>query len=640
MRSKKIVAAAVIACCVASQAQLLEKPKKYEGSFVPVTKLESKDRMDPEVRKFVDAQKAKKSVRKQGVKSDILGRKGTNKSASVKDSVVYAVDEASTAKMKVLVGRVHQYTPTGMQGYRDDVRYDEKTKKVIYSINGKEMSKAEYEKKTAEWENKYEQKKPNRTAPVVKYLTAKQIEDEIASSDDVVIAALPEARSVASSSHYGENYYTADVMWGINGIKTEAFDNGYKGQNVGIHFPDVGCAKASYLNSSYYQELSCPNKNYAHATGVARILHSTAENAKLYGSDVKTATSANWLPSNPKSYSPQIMVGSNSYAFFTQWDSTKSHYVNTNDYTYYDYLMDDYIYNTHVTEFVAAGNYESDYMAGYYVTTPSKSVNSIAVGAVHPSLTGYTTNSGERRRGYEYKWYSLHLDPKLGNAKPEIANYTNFYFPGETPFVDPENHQWDGYMNGTSSSTPLSAAMAAVVMSQRSELKWHPEKVKAMFLAAGSIVPVNWDDFDYDNPHYSAHIPMYSKFIYSKNHVTGWASMTTNQMFGSGNTITLTENNIVKGKRYRVAIAWLSPADYVYANRNQSYYNLPQDIDLSVRVNGTWVDQSNSSDNPFEVIDFVAAQDGQATITIHLYRNSTPDAEISLGYSFVRVNQQ
>jgi hypothetical protein len=57
-------------------------------------------------------------------------------------------------------------------------------------------------------------------------------------------------------------------------------------------------------------------------------------------------------------------------------------------------------------------------------------------------------------------------------------------------------------------------------------------------------------------------------------------------------------------------------------------------------VNGTWVDQSNSSDNPFEVIDFVAAQDGQATITIHLYRNSTPDAEISLGYSFVRVNQQ
>jgi hypothetical protein len=370
MRSKKIVAAAVIACCVASQAQLLEKPKKYEGSFVPVTKLESKDRMDPEVRKFVDAQKAKKSVRKQVVKSDILGRKGTNKSASVKDSVVYAVDEASTAKMKVLVGRVHQYTPTGMQGYRDDVRYDEKTKKVIYSINGKEMSKAEYEKKTAEWENKYEQKKPNRTAPVVKYLTAKQIEDEIASSDDVVIAALPEARSVASSSHYGENYYTADVMWGINGIKTEAFDNGYKGQNVGIHFPDVGCAKASYLNSSYYQELSCPNKNYAHATGVARILHSTAENAKLYGSDVKTATSANWLPSNPKSYSPQIMVGSNSYAFFTQWDSTKSHYVNTNDYTYYDYLMDDYIYNTHVTEFVAAGNYESDYMAGYYVTTP------------------------------------------------------------------------------------------------------------------------------------------------------------------------------------------------------------------------------------------------------------------------------
>lgn len=119
-----------------------------------------------------------------------------------------------------------------------------------------------------------------------------------------------------------------------------------------------------------------------------------------------------------------------------------------------------------------------------------------------------------------------------------------------------------------------------------------------------------------------------------RNHVTGWHKKTQKVIFGNSDRRTITETNIVKGKRYRVAIAWMSRGSYVYYNGR-----LPQDFDMFVTVNGKRVAYSNSSVNPFEVIEFTANEDGYANITICVDHNDSPNDLISLGYSFVRINQ-
>ena len=140
MNSTKIVAAAVMACSIASQAQLLEKYEMPAKKSQSLAASETIDRMDPEVRKFVNNRKTKKVLRQKVVKSDLLGRKGASKSASVKDSVVYVTNSADTEKMRVIVSRISKDPFVDIDGYTDEVYYDENRKQLVYSFNGKQMN--------------------------------------------------------------------------------------------------------------------------------------------------------------------------------------------------------------------------------------------------------------------------------------------------------------------------------------------------------------------------------------------------------------------------------------------------------------------------------------------------------------------
>lgn len=70
MRSKEVIAAAVMACGIASQAQLLEKYEMPAKKSQSLAASETIDRMDPEVRKFVNNRK-RKVLRQKVVKSDL-----------------------------------------------------------------------------------------------------------------------------------------------------------------------------------------------------------------------------------------------------------------------------------------------------------------------------------------------------------------------------------------------------------------------------------------------------------------------------------------------------------------------------------------------------------------------------------------
>lgn len=608
----KIAVASALACCVSAQAQLLEGYQVKKEHKVSVEKQEKRDRADSKVRKFIENQKnAPKVIRKVASKSDILGRKGKDKNLNGRDSVAYIDNPSSRAKMRVLVGKLTSDVPAA-NGYVDDVRYDAESKKMIYSLNGREVSQSVYEKKVGEWRKKHTKEAANHASPVVQELTADEIEAKLASSEDVYVAEVKEHESFAYQTvvdTFGvrQNLVTTDVIFDLNKIRQYAHQKNYKGQKVGVYFSDLGCAKKSALGS-YYHDLGCATRDSLHATGVAKVLHETAPSASLYDYDYVygVSTGDNLYPDNPKAKG--IQIGSHSIG-----------YVDEGFYNLEDALLDEYSYFNLTTEFVSAGNLQYGTTLRK-VASPGKAVNAITVGAIQPSIT--TSSVG----GYSYMHYSQYGDSELENAKPEIANFTNFLFP---------NDNYVHSFTGTSASTPYSAGMAALLMSQDSaKYRDNPEKVKAAFLAAGSIKPKNADDFDYDNAYYTARIPMYHMFTKERMHTAGCHEVAESACMSNNGEYIQEEKNIVKGKRYRVAISWLSSAYHVFNNKK-----LPQDYDMYVTLNGKWIAGSNSSDNPFEVIEFTAKENGTLKAHVLSYRNDLPQYPVYLGYSFVRVNE-
>ncbi len=586
---KKFVLPLIVS--VVAYAQFLD------DKFVALPAFNPKSKMSEEVQLFVEKNKySEQKVAKKSLKTDVLGRKTL-------DSTVYVSDVFSDERMKVNVSFLCGQNSSFVKLFgRYEPGMSENEKK--YWLNNEEISEKLYFEKVHAAHQKEQRNIPACKKAYTDFLTAREIENLKNGPETVYISKHKEPRPASNDTIVGGIVFYRDSVIRIQSeIQTFAFPNGYKGNGIGIYFTETGCPNLNYVNQSLYQQGSvCYRGVRPHPTGVARVLQTTAPEAMIYGFDEVNA------PNNPLGYSVPIYIGSHSWSI-----------SDGSDYEIPDKEMDEYVWNYGLIEFVCAGN-KNETNETNYVTSPGKSVNAITVGAVLPD-------------NYYYANYTRWKNSVVGNQKPEVPNFSHFYFQGDTPFsvvVDNHTYTYNGTFYGTSASTPYTAAMAADVLSQHSFFKLHPELFKAVMLTGSTIQVANANSFDLDNYLKIKKIPQYSKMGWGTR--SAYWNGSNSDYFETDSSITFGETGIIAGKNYRIAISWLSNGSYVLYNNL-----LPQDIDLFVYQYGTLIASSTSSNNPFELVDFVAPMSGGITVSIKRVRNSGSDG-IKLGYNFLQVD--
>lgn len=462
--------------------------------------------------------------------------------------------------------------------------------------------------------------------------------------------------STKPSAFYGQDMFITAAQDTFFNINTLIRDNNFYyngiakkeyGQGIGIYFAEFAApanddntfVRLNYCDDAVYSLVS----NINHANRVARTISHLAKDATIYTID-KRCELANGtsFPERPDLMSPTpIYIGSHSYG-----NGRESGYSDEQKY------VDDYVYNNRVIEFASAGNFASKKNGtSNNVSGTARSLNVIAVGAALRNKSGQTLSNVSSIRNPTLDKTSTNTG--LEYDKPEIVNYSNLFFNKDPKHVYTaqtlnavKTQEFDPIFENTSSATPFTAGMVAVLLHQRQFYKWHPEVVKPLLLTASTKMLTSSEQQENDiadnhNKHIGLGIPNYSAMMQG-NRSRYWVGnnddfFVTESYKYEGNEqtkecITFTEGDITKGKTYRIAISWLSSGSSVVAK-----HKIPQDIDLYVSQEGvSKPESSTSSSNSFEFLEFKAKNNKPLTIRIVRYSNNNSD-RVMLGYNMYEL---
>lgn len=173
--------------------------------------------------------------------------------------------------------------------------------------------------------------------------------------------------------------------------------------------------------------------------------------------------------------------------------------------------------------------------------------------------------------------------------------------------------------------------MVTDLISKNPFYKWHPEVVKALLLTSGlsDILRNRYtkDNYNGGGSEVGMFRPNFSGMI-KGNRSRYWIG-DNNDFFKNG-PIKFVEKNLVKGKKYKLAISWLNSGIYQIANGR-----IQQDLDLSVAVpqaNGSKkYYRSMSYGNTFEMVEFETVTNDPITIEISRFANN--GGRVMLGYN-------
>lgn len=534
-----------------------------------------KSKVSPKVQEFLDIADSSAFKRTVSTKYDVLGRSQNGANTYVTSP------EYKKMKVSVVYRDVPQFC-----GQPHFARFDSDENK--FYINDTLLSEKKFFNKISDYEQKCEDVPSNFIAD----LTAAEIRSLLQGENHVLIQEILERNSLQENSSDDFIPYT-DVL-NLSGISVYAHSRGYNGSGITAYVSESDCPNTQYINTSNFvqHKTDCSGNIGSHITNMVDLFQKTAPGAVLH------EYNRNVNP-NPTQNGPVYDVGFLSGGF-----------SNRADYSGYDEELDNYINSNGMIVFVSAGN-QYDSLGSYYVSSPGKTLNAITIGAVSS-------------RTDRYNFFSRWNNSDIGNQKPEVLNYSDFDLLHNATFVDSYGNVFDGHSSGTSSATAYTAGLMANVLQQHPFFKRHPEMVKALFIA-GSTKPVSNYAFDEDNYTIAAKaLPLYQNMAWSTRSAY-WNG--SNSDFFVGDSISFNESGIVAGKRYRIAISWLTPGTYVTENRTIS-----QDLDLYVYQNDQIVARSFSAANPFEVVDFVATSSSDLRIKIYRYANSGIGG-IKLGYN-------
>jgi len=582
------------------------------------------NKVSPEVEKWMKEELSKSySSKIIEMKTDVKGRvKDVGLSANKTE---YKSVAEPKQKRKVIISDMHINEVEIEPVYTSQICYS--AGRCVYTYNGKEIAEKEYSDAMEKRNKKLDsQKKGKRSLPIpgvissgddrnwIALMTAKEISELIKNYKEL---AIEDYREPVPFANIGD---VLDKLLISANVASGAFINGYKGNGIGIYVMEPGCrdTKIPIVNISKYSNY-CSGGNSAygyHHSWVVNVLQYAAPLSHIYGFSTDGAysdpSSYSPHPPNPSSYNPPIMIGTHSYGVITK-DGT---------YIIPDAAMDNYIYEHGVINFVSAGNKDATYINSSsdttsFVTSPGKALNAITVGAVEPATMNYASYS---------KWKNSYV----GNNKPEVGMYTDLYMGSYSSGYN-GNYNTNYIFNGTSASTPLLAGLIADDIQYPLHPR-RPEIIKAASLNAEATYSAinNGASFDADNYYMSGrHIPDWYGYALTWGY-RSWIG-NNNNFFNSNDEINFTENMtpIVPGKRYRIAISWLSTGSYVYYNDV-----IPQDIDLYVYQDGKQLAVSASGNNPYEAVDFIATSSSPLAVKIKRYRNSSTNEKIKLGYCF------
>lgn len=561
----KLAAFLSISVLLASNAFALDKPK-YLSPYEPI------GGASPKVLDFIEGRGYSSSaVQSVPGHYDALGRL-----LSTRDSTYY-VPAPLKEKMDVLV--LYRDFPKEYEGEPVHARYVFENGEKKYWLNGSEISEEVYFDKI---------KKDDEYSPVgyIASLTADEIKSLLLGARTVYIEELPKSEGAIGYARILDTTL----------VTTYAHNNGYKGSGIGIYTADDGCARLASINASNYQMLTCSGVS-VHATAMTNVMQAAAPEATIYGRN-----EYGFVP-DPSSVSPRMEIGMVARSITNALD---------NEYSAYDEFLDNYVYQNGLSVFVSAGN-QTDENGSFYVTSPGKALNVITVGAVLPFSNQYAA-------------YSCWKNSAIRNQKPEIATYTNFTFPSYgVGFIDSTGHQYTGFVNGTSGATAFAAGMFAALLQQHPFFKQHAEMAKALLITGSTKLIAGARTFDRDNISVAAEaMPVYRNL--------GWNTRSAYWNGGNsccfvGDSISFMESGIVAGKRYRIAIAWLT-----LGTQPALHGTLAQDLDLFVYQGNRLVDSSTSANNPFEGVDIVASTNENLRIKIVRYAN-TGTGNTKIGYN-------
>ena len=594
------------------------------------------DRLSPKAREFVEkykAEKANKKInaqkRKVVLKSDILGRK--SKKGQFRDSTVYMVEDEIEPKMEVTVTDL-KVDNIDIEPISAFYSFNGDSKEEKFWLNGKNIDRKSFFKKTEDWEKRRAKKRKPLKKSYRAFLTPTEIEKKLKSSDAIYIESdelqvepnyLTVTDYTRGYGYYTANYVTRDEALEISQLNF-AHADGYKGNDVGVYYLEQGCARVSEIpDPSKHSTPGCSGTS-DHATGVTGVLQLFAPNVNVYGYDY-TVLNSHDGPADPSSFSPKIYIGTTSLGFYYNGQYR-------NNYEVIDAQYDNYVYETSVTEFVNAGNLKSESLQPEpTIHSPGKAANVITVGAVNPLPS--TTPEGP---AYFYLPYSNYINSNIGNTKPDIMNLTNFTDP-----IFPD--VYGDIFNGTSASTPYSAAMGAVLMSKHPFFKGHPEMVKPVFLTStlGSLI----EDRDSDGGAVPG-VPAFNLMASNKSFSGYWNRANYTSLFKDANGNNKTQNvlidGLVAGEKYKLAVTWL-----MKGNTIKSLGKLPIKMEAHLFQNGTEFTSKSSYEyssasmqeirEPYILHSFTVPASGKIILKLACTQNDAPDDQMIMGFHMSRV---